>query len=516
MDPKEQQKPTEQNQEQQPVVPKETDPTKFFSISVADDKMSAQLIIDTLNININELASYQVQDFLAKSILDSELVDFSAINYVFSEINKLKAAKGNSPSTLIKVVVSKGRNPEPGEDGWIKFFFPHNQRVVIKDDGTADYRNIDKYISVKKGDKVATVFQGMLGKPGKDVLGGVISAPPINKPKLVVGKNLTSETKEEYTKDMVLKLYTDYYANCDGALYSTDNSIAVSPELIVDSDVGLESGNIKFDGTVNVKGTIEDGSKLECTGNLIVSENIECADVFVGRDILTKGGIKTNMKGVLKIGGNLRTKFIENSIIEVDGDVQVEQAILNSKIYCLGSIILTGKSNAIIGSEVVVFGGVSVHSLGSNAGLNVSLEIGVHYKNERLFNELAEQIRISEKELDKMIPKVQQIKLYISKTRGKIDDERKTKFKEVLDLFQKKDNIHKALLAKYEDLKLGRFNQEKVNLVVRNSAYPGASIKYRRQVEKIGKPQSAFMMNFFPGQEYAPMTAISSKFKKIE
>jgi uncharacterized protein (DUF342 family) len=495
-------------------VPKFSDPTRAFSMSVADDKMSAQLTIDTMNLNLNEFASYHVQDYLAKSQLDTEAIDFSSIGYIFGEVNRIKGNK-TGPSQVIKATVAKGKNPEPGENGNLYFDFPINQRVVIKDDGTADYRNIDKYVSIKKGQKVATVYQGMVGKPGKDVLGQPIPAPPIEKPKLIVGKNLTANTREEIDKFRNIRTYTDYFASCDGALYSTDNSIAVSPELIVDSDVGLVSGNIKFDGTVSVKGTIEDGSLVECTGNLMVSENIESAGVSVGGDLTVKGGIKTNLKGVLRVGGSLHSKFIENSILEVDGDIYVEQAILSSKIYCLGSIILTGKSNAIMGSEIYVHNGLSVHSLGSNAGLDVSIELGLHYKNERLFTELAEQIRNSEKELEKLAPKVQQVKLYISKTRGKLDDERKTKFKEVLDMYQKKDNTYKMLLSKFEELKLKRFNLEKINLVVRNAAYPGASIKYRRQVEKIGKQQSAFMMSFFPGQDHAPMTAISTK-KKSE
>ena len=48
-----------------------------------------------------------------------------------------------------------------------------------------------------------------------------------------------------------------------------------------------------------------------------------------------KGGIKLKNRGVIKVKGNLRSKFIENAIIEVDGDVIVEGSILNSKIYCL-------------------------------------------------------------------------------------------------------------------------------------------------------------------------------------
>lgn len=56
-----------------------------------------------------------------------------------------------------------------------------------------------------------------------------------------------------------------------------------------------------------------------------------------------------------------------------------------------------------------------------------------------------------------------------------------------------------------------RYNSENVKVVVRNTAHPGATIKYRRQIEKLTKAQTAFIMNFFPNQDKAMMTAFKAK-----
>lgn len=501
-----------EQQEQEEYVdnkPKNVDPTKFFTIEVSDDKMAAYLTIDTMSINLEELASYQIQDYLTRSELDPDLIDYSAVNYVFSEINKIK--KGQGTSTVIHTLVATGQNPEKGEDGWVKYHFPYNRKVVIKEDGSADFRNIEKYVSVKKEQLLASVFHGMVGKPGRDVRGTSISPPPILRPKLTIGKNIRSEDREEFTEMAEVKLFSEYYSNTDGAIYATENSIAVSPELIIDTNVGLSTGNIKFDGSVVIKGTVEVGSKVECTGSLVVNENIESADIVVGGDLIVRGGVKTGQKGTIKVKGSVKTKFIENTILELDGDLHAEISILNSKVYCLGSIIFSGKTNAIMGSDIIVYNGLSVYNLGSNAGLTVNIDMGIHYRNERLFNELHEKIKEVEKEMDKYMPKIQQAKTIIQKSRGKLDAERKKKYALLFAEFQKLNNNLKALQAKYEEMKTGRFNLEKVNLVVSGSAFPGAVIRYRRQIEKISKTQTAFMMNFFPGQDHAPMTAINSK-----
>mgnify|MGYP003563684934 CR=1 FL=1 len=93
------------------------------------------------------------------------------------------------------------------------------------------------------------------------------------------------------------------------------------------------------------------------------------------------------------------------------------------------------------------------------------------------------------------------------------DDEKKKKFTELFELYKQKSAHHKLVTEKFEELKTSRFNQEQINIVVKGAAYPGAVIKYRRQVEKISVMQSAFMMSFLPGQESAPMTAINTKKK---
>ena len=161
--------------------------------------------------------------------------------------------------------------------------------------------------------------------------------------------------------------------------------------------------------------------------------------------------------------------------------------------------------------KLTVFKGFSVYNLGSNAMVPLTIDMGVHFKNERLFNELHGRIKKSEKELSTIIPKIEQIISYMKSYKGKLNEEKRKKFKEIYEIYQKKNQNHQSMTKKYEELKTLRFNTEKVNLVVKGSAFPEAIIKYRRQTEKISKTQSSFMMSFFPGQEHAPMTAINVK-----
>lgn len=488
-----------------------------INIEIAKDAMSAYLIVDINGVSMRDFSPTMLYNTITNSKLSEEVVNFSLIKEVVDEVTKRKKKvipinQVQDPNeVLVRQQIAMGVPITHGEDGWVKFYHPHNQRVVIKQDGSADFRNLDKFVSIKKGEKIATLFAGVPGKPGKDVYGTALNAPAIKRPKIIIGANIiiTNVSSPEEPE----KVFIDYTSACDGVLFSTDESVTVSPELRIDQSVGIATGNVKYNGTVNVVGSIEDGARVECEGSLNVSENLESSDIQVGKDLIVKGGIKAKAKGLVKIAGNVKAKFIENSILEVGGDLIIEGYILNSKIYCLGSIILTGATSAILGTEIIVMGGLSTYNLGSNAGVDVSVEMGVHFQNERLFDEFQNKVKVAEKEMANLIPQVQQANNMIKQLRGKLDDEKKKKFTELFELFKQKSNNHKFVTEKFEELKTSRFNQEHINIVVKGAAFPGAVIKYRRQVEKITTMQSAFMMSFLPGQESAPMTAINVKKK---
>jgi uncharacterized protein (DUF342 family) len=487
--------------------PQSSDPFSHMKVEIASGNMEAFLNLNTVGLDFSQMESTVIYNYLTNNTkLFSEFIDFNKINEILATLKKIKS--GEVKETLVRVVIAKGVPMVEGMDGWIKYYHPHNQRVVIGTDGKADFRNLEKYITIKRDEKIATVFQGVPGKQGKDVLGVDLNPKAIKKPKLEIGSNITSETI--VSQEEPDKIYIEYSASCDGVLSSNEESIQVSEELKLTTDVGIATGNINYQGSITIEGSIEEGAKVVCTGMMMVNANVESSEIEVGQDMTVKGGIKLKNRGVIKVKGNLRSKFIENAIIEVDGDVIVEGSILNSKIYCIGSVLLIGATSGILGSEIIVFGSVSTVNLGSTAGLDVIIDMGYHHKNDKLYNELGNTIKSAEKELATLVPQVQQMNNIIKQSRGKLDEDRKKKYKELIDTFKQKNDLHRRMVNKHEELKTSRFNTDKINLIVKGAGFPGATIKYRRQVEKLTVVQSAFMMNFYPGQDFAPMTGLSS------
>ncbi|WP_080737101.1 FapA family protein [Leptospira borgpetersenii] len=194
-----------------------------------------------------------------------------------------------------------------------------------------------------------------------------------------------------------------------------------------------------------------------------------------------------------------------------EGDIVLEGAILNSTIDTLGSIVLSGSNGNLVSSKIRTNEGISVISLGSSAELDVTVELGFHFKNDRAFQEISRKIQMGEKEMEKILPKIQQIKHMVQRSRGNLPEDKKTAFKTIFEDYNKKIKILNLLKFKQDSLKSARFNSGAVRLAVQKGAFPGTVIHYRRQVEKITKFQSSFMMVFEPGQEKAIMVALQIK-----
>ncbi|AOP34531.1 polymerase [Leptospira tipperaryensis] len=471
-----------------------------ISIAISPDQLSAILTVRPYNLKGETVSKDKLWSVIMEWGIHRERMLTDEIRRILTLLDE--AGKKND-FTPIKVEVAKGVAPTPGENGWVRFYHPMAKRVKLLEDGRADFRNIDRYINVKIGEKLATKFEGTPGTPGFDVFGNIIPPPAIKRPKLVVGNNIEERNVTEEGKEL-----QEYHATTNGVIFVTESSINVSPELQIAGNVGLSTGNIQFDGNVIVRGDIEPGSVVECSGSLVIYGNLESNTVKVGQDLIVHGGIKGGSEDIIQVIGRVQAKFIENARLETEGDIIIEGAILNSTIDTLGSIILNGSNGNLVSSKVRTNEGISLSSLGSNAELDVNIELGFHFKNDRSFQDITRKIQLGEKEMEKILPKIQQIKHLVQRSRGNLPEDKKAAFKSVFEDYNKKLKILNMLKFKQDTLKGARFNPGSVRLAVQKGAHPGAVIHYRRQIEKITKFQSAFMMVFEPGQDKAMMVSL--------
>jgi uncharacterized protein (DUF342 family) len=332
----------------------------------------------------------------------------------------------------------------------------------MQEDGSVDFHHLDMISHVAKGDVLATLTPADFGDDGTDVYGGVIHPKKVVEKKLRFGKNI--EPSEDGTK---------LYSLVDGHASLANGMVFVSDTYEVPADVGVASGDIEYDGNVEVKGNVDTGFSVKAKGDIIVNGVVEAAYLEAGGKIILKRGIQGMGKGVLKAGDSVISRFLESCEVESGGSVTAD-AIMHSKVRAVGDVTATGKKGMIAGGEVVTQANISARVLGATMGTQTLLETGIDKAIVERYKEINKAIEGMQEEMEKSL---QVLALYKKKIQsGVIDDETKKKLltakKTYEDLgkeLEKQKDESQALKKEIESYQSGRIKFS-------GTAYPGVRV----------------------------------------
>lgn len=140
--------------------------------------------------------------------------------------------------------------------------------------------------------------------------------------------------------------------------------------------------NVRFDGPVEIKGSIDAGCIVECTGDLVVQGAIRGGNILVGGDLTVKNGIITTKDGNIRCKGTISCEFIENSKIVCSKNIVVKKVVLNSTIFCGGSLIADAMQGRVTGGRICVDQRVECAAMGSEQGVRTEVDVGRDWRSE--------------------------------------------------------------------------------------------------------------------------------------
>lgn len=263
-------------------------------------------------------------------------------------------------------LVAEGVEGKPGTDGFYEYKVDGLGAAgpVFREDGSIDYRATRRYSSVKAGDTVAIYHPAKSGEPGSTV----------------TGFPLESARGDDITKYRVdgIRILDDgitYIAQKDGLVTLKNDVLSVQKHLELQGDVAYGSGNVSYDGTISVNGSVRDNVVIEASGDIMINGFVEGAQLTAGGNIVISKGVNGNEKGIIKAGGNVTCAFLENVTVDAGGNVECGY-ILNSNVSCKGGVKTEGRKSGICGGTVVAFTGISTGVLGSTAGIKTGVRLG--------------------------------------------------------------------------------------------------------------------------------------------
>ncbi|MBR0261194.1 MAG: DUF342 domain-containing protein [Selenomonadaceae bacterium] len=290
--------------------------------------------------------------------------------------------------SLTPFVVAEGLLPIPGENAYIdrKFNLGVQGKPIIDEYGKADYKDLNLFVLAKENQTLAIRIPQTKGTPGKNILGEPVPAQngrPIPMPE---GKN----TKVVGEHRLI--------ATVNGQIVDKGARISVDPRLEIKGGVGVQTGDIDFDGTIQIKGDVEQGFKVKATGDIEIKGSINGAEV-TGRNVYISGGITGADRAKVFAENDVRTAFAENALIEAGNDVFIADIALHSQIRAGKRLVMESKHGQITGGHAVAGEEVSVKIIGNSSFVVTKVSVGVDPNLQREYQTLRKAYKESKKRL---------------------------------------------------------------------------------------------------------------------
>lgn len=381
-------------------------------LEISDDKMQAVVTV------------YESQSYIIEHTEEIK----AAIEHLLTENNIIY---GQSPIDFQNIItgkayiVAKGLEPQKGKDAIVTYLQQAEKKPEINVDGKADYFDMNFIVEIKEGSWLGEKIPAQEGVVGRDILGGVVPAEK--------GDDLPLKYDNESAYEIEEDGKTVLRSKTNGIIGEVNGVLAVQKHLVINGDVGLETGNLRFDGSIQIKGTVMPGYSIIASGDISVESNegVNSAELIRSTegDVFIKGGVFG--KDITKIEAykNIFIKHANGCTLEAKENVYIG-------FYSMGSIIfgnevfLDERKGKIIGGKVIAINSITAAYTGNS--LERKTELIVQGIDRKI---LTENAKIKAEEMLKIQ-----------------DDMTKLNF-QISQLTQFKSTMSKQQIASYEQTK---------------------------------------------------------------
>lgn len=445
-----------------------------IELEISTDKMQCFIMIETAYGADNPGAA----DF-ARYLADSGVVSGIKQNV----LQALAARIDNlPPGSRLRELVAEG--VPAGETRQAEFHYkvePVQDRLMrpqLRDDGTVDMYDFGEIHLVKPGEILMVRTPPVPGTPGINVFGETLFAPaPLERP-LVAGEGTELNSTDH---NMLV-------ASRKGVALRTESGMMVADTYCVE-DVDLRTGNITFDGSVLIQGSVREGMSVKATGDVMVRDYVESAVVEAGRSLIVGKGVlgrqsehKDDRTGLpvcsvkLKCGMDFHANYAQYAEIVVGGKLTVTKHLMHCQVVAEDIRVLSPKRNEgkILGGLVCPLKYLECNVLGAPSYIHTAVDF-----SRRFSAELAELIDINQ-ELGERVNVVRGMRAALRQFDSKVGSpdivEQVTKINNTIAHFEKLMSVLKQ--SRHQLMETIKSVRETLEINVQKSLFPGVTIRY--------------------------------------
>ncbi len=252
-----------------------------------------------------------------------------------------------------------------------------------------------------------------------------------------------------------------------------DKKVVVSSVYQV-KGVNVSTGNINYDGSIEIAGNVDENFEVKAGGNVVVNGSVEGATIIAGGNIIIAKGMNGMGKGYLRARGDIIVKFLENSRVVSGGYVETE-AILHCTVSSGSDVKVDGRRGIILGGRVQAANAIIAKTIGASMSTATTLEVGV----EPLLISQLEHVQTAIEERKKTVNAAQVIydNFKEKQRRGlQFNDGQLRYMRSVVSLIQEKsaelDRLNRRLASLQEMME----TREEAEVVVNEQIYSNVTI----------------------------------------
>lgn len=284
------------------------------------------------------------------------------------------------------LVVAQGKPCVNGENTRFEQLVPDMaaRHPHIDEQGIADYRDLGDLVVVKAGTPLLRRIPPTTGEEGFDVGGNPLRPKPGTSWPFAPGlKGVETDSSDA---DLLV-------ASVTGQPVMVSRGVKVDPNMVL-ARVDLSTGNVKFDGAIQIKGDVTDGMKVTCTGDVLVGGAVLAGEIEATGNVIIKGGVighseynsresgqSSWFSAKVVAQGHIHARYAENAYLRSEANVALEDYAIHTEITALGHISVGkpgGKKGRFIGGHARASVSIRVAESGSDAGPHTLLQAGLN------------------------------------------------------------------------------------------------------------------------------------------
>ncbi|MGD7008575.1 DUF342 domain-containing protein [Metabacillus sp. 84] len=266
------------------------------------------------------------------------------------------------------VEAAKGIAPVHGRDASVRYYELSERKPTIQETGKADFYHLNFIDEVEQGEWLGEKIPPTDGTDGVNVLGEVLKAKKGKDKKLLYDQKTVRVAEEDGR--FILR------AAIRGIVSSAAGKISVANHLRIDGDVGIATGNIEFDGSVTVNGTVHEGFSVKAGVDIAILSEMGVREVerieSLNGDIFIKGGVFG--KGIIRAAKTIFVKHANECTLEAGEDIHIGFYSKGSRLIAK-NVITEEHKGKIFGGVIEAKGRVFANEIGNKIELKTIIQV---------------------------------------------------------------------------------------------------------------------------------------------